>query len=65
MEILDKDEILGRQELVYVERPQDIRIQGDWETNHFEDESGTFYPVIYHGQRFKRRSWRKLVDSER
>lgn len=60
MEILDEDEILGRDELPEGFEPRDIRIQGDWESNHFEDpETGlAYYPVIYHGQKFKRRAWR-------
>jgi len=53
---LSKDEVLKRPELKYAEKPQDIRIQGQWGDNFFEDDDGVeWYPIIYHGQPRKRK----------
>jgi len=60
VEILDKAEILARDEMPEEFDPADIRVQGDWESNHFKDDKTglVYYPIIYHGQRFKRHAWR-------
>lgn len=61
MEIIEEKEVLSRPTLDMAHLDQgDIRIQGDWESNHFRGEDGEmYYPVIWRGQRFKRKAWRR------
>ncbi len=54
-ERLDKTEVLSRTMLGYVDRPQDIRVQGDWGENFVWHGGDCYIPVIYHGQAFKRK----------
>ena len=62
---LNKDDVLDRRVLGYVDSPQDIRIQGQWGDNFHEDDDGViYYPVIYHGQAFKRKTGIRQAEGD-
>lgn len=57
MEILKKDEVLEREELIFTgsESLKNVRIQGEWGNNFFWHGDKCYIPVIYQGKIFKKR----------
>jgi len=52
----ERDEVINRAKL-----PVDadgVTMQGEYSSNRFKDSNGVYwYPVIWRGQRFKKKAW--------
>ena len=43
-----RDDVLNRPELPTINDSRYVKVQGDWESNHFADDGGVvWYPVTY------------------
>lgn len=57
MEILTKEDVLSRRELIFEggQTFSNVRVQGEWGKNFFQDGDNHYIPVIYKGEKYKKR----------